>query len=151
MQKVFQISAAQSSRGRGRKVESKEDPRGSSNRAKGVKFQTSPQGRGEALPSLFTPGSPEGSSKRQTVPARWGSAATALMGPVSREGKLRLPGGPGALKCAQRPRPVFSGGLEGRAIKAWLPAEALRKSDCDLFGLVTIQVWGDSYLSDAGP
>lgn len=37
-----------------------------------------------------------------------------------------------------------------RAIKARLPAEALSKSDCDLFGLVTIKVWEDSYLSDAG-
>lgn len=116
------------------------------------------QGQGSKIPDkstrtrrgatvAFYPGIPRG----KTVPARWGSAATALMGPMSQEGKLRLPGGPGALRCGQRPRPVFSGGLKGRAIKARLPAEALRKSDCDLFGLVTIQVWRDSYLSDAGP
>lgn len=60
--------------------------------------------------------------------------------------------GPATVRtCAQRPRPGFPGGLRGRTIKARLPAEALSKSDCDLFGLVTIKVWGDSYLSDAGP
>lgn len=73
------------------------------------------------------------------------------MTPRNPEGRLRLWGQPGELTISQRPRRVSPGGLGGRAIKARLPAETHSKSDCDLFGLVSIKVWGDSYLFDTGP
>lgn len=114
----------------------------SSNQARGIKFQTSPQ-EDERLHSRFSPRGPQ----RATPAGRSCQRAGAGLPPLSLV-PSRGRGGCGS-RAVQGRWGVRSGRgqsslevWEAEPLKPSCPLEALRKSDCDLFGLVTIQVSG---------